>query len=104
MSDFHRILPCAASAASPSAKDKGWRLRLSRPDGENAMLVEEQVLPERVLRPDANRILATLGRVNLNTNEARWLRDQLNELIPIMERDDAALQARIDARKERERG
>ena len=99
MSDFHRILPCAAGAKSPNKADKGWRLRLSREDGESARLVEEQVLPERVMRPDANRVLATLGGMWLTTDEVRWLRDALAELHPIMEKQDADDQARIDARR-----
>ncbi len=99
MADYHRILPCAASQKSPSKEDKGWRLRLSREDGESAHLVEEQVLPERVMRPDANRILASLGEMWLTTDEVRWLRDVLAELHPIMEKQDADDQARIDARR-----
>jgi hypothetical protein len=97
-STFHRILPCAAGARSPNKLDKGWRLRLSYLDG-NAELAEEQVLPERVMRPDANRILATLGSVQLTTDEVAWLRDALAELRFVMDRQDAIDQAKVDARR-----
>jgi hypothetical protein len=101
VADFHRILPCIRAASSPAAVDKGWRLRVTRMDGENCDIVEEQVLPERALRPDAHRILATLGAITLTADEVRWLRDQLAELLPIMERQDADDQAKIDARRTR---
>jgi hypothetical protein len=96
--EFHRIKPCAAGATSPNKLDKGWRLRLSYTDG-NAELAEEQVLPERVMRPDAQRILATLGTVQLTTDEVAWLRDALAELWVVMDRQDSIDQAKIDARR-----
>lgn len=88
MSDFHRILPCAASAGSPNEKDRGWRFRLTREENDIARLVEEQVLPERVERIDAHRIIAKSANVSLTTEEVRWLRDALSELLPIMEADE----------------
>lgn len=96
--EFHRIKPCAAGATSPNKLDKGWRLRLSYLDG-NAELAEEQVLPERVMRPDANRVLATLGTVQLTTDEVAWLRDALAELWVVMDRQDSIDQAKVDARR-----
>lgn len=97
MADFHRIRPCEASQSAPKPIDRGWRIRLSRFDGDIAQLVEEQTLPERVERVDAHRVPNRLANIPLTTDEVRWLRDALSELLPIMEEDDATAQAEADA-------
>lgn len=81
MNEFCKILPCAAAAASPNPVDKGWRLRVTCDDGYSLELVEEQVLPERVTSPDARRVLARLGEVKLTPDEAKWLRDVIDEYL-----------------------
>jgi hypothetical protein len=73
-------------------------------DGENAELIEEQVLPERVMRPDANRIVSKGERIMLTTAEARWLLEALADLVPLMEADDAETQRKIDARRTSAKG
>lgn len=76
----------------------GWRLRIEREPGENAIISEERVLPERLERPDAQRV-EEADVIWLTTDEARWIRDALTELVPIMEAEDAHAQAAVDARK-----
>lgn len=89
MSDFHRILPCAVALAEKAEKDRGWRYRVSRDDGEGrAMLFEEQVWPEKLTDPKANHIRAERGRISIRVEEARWLRDTLDDLISAMEAED----------------
>lgn len=86
MSDFWRIRPCPISAAEKQFSDQGWRLHLSLGEDEgNATLAEEQVMPERVESHFANNIRATKGFVSLNLDEAKWLRDALDEVIARME-------------------
>lgn len=83
----HWILVDQAAAAAPRDIDRGWRLRVELPDDDGFVdVVEEQVLPERVMRPDANHVRASNGTVRLNLEEARWLRDRLDEVIPELER------------------
>ena len=62
-------------------KDKGWRLRLDKAKSDIAFLHEEKVLPERVDNPNAMRVIANDGTLQLNRKEAEWLRDALNELL-----------------------
>ena len=97
MSDFNRIRPCDASRTAPKEIDRGWRLRLTRLDGDIAHLVEEQVLPEKVERVDAHRILNRLANIPMTTDDVRWLRDACAELLAEMEADDANAQAEVDA-------
>jgi hypothetical protein len=89
MGDFHRIRPCNDSRNAPQEKDRGWRIRLTRFEDDIARLVEEQVLPEKVERVDAHRIVAKSGDISLTTEEVRWLRDSLSELLAVMEADEA---------------
>ena len=96
MSDFVRIRP--QDLPPHVKKHDGWRLRLLREDGENAELIEEQVLPERVARPDAHRIVEKGDRIMITTAEARWLLEVLTELVPQMEADDAEMQRQLDDR------
>lgn len=66
----------------PDEGGDGWRLHLYRGQGEsNMILVDEQVLPEKVTDPNAHRVLASMGRVMLTDAEARWLRDHLNKML-----------------------
>jgi hypothetical protein len=67
VSDFLRIRP-----ADPQAGDPGCRLRVVREEMGNIDVYDEQVLPERVLRPDANRV-TPLGHLTLTEDEAQWL-------------------------------
>lgn len=97
MTDFHRIRPCDAARAAPKEIDRGWRLRLTRFDGDIARLVEEQVLPEKVERVDAHRVRNTLANIPLTTDDVRWLRDACSELLSVMETEDASAQAELDA-------
>lgn len=85
MSEFVRIRP--HDLPPHVTKHDGWRLVVRREQGENAELIEEQVLPERVLRPDAVRVLDRGDRVMITTSEVRWLRDVFDELLVEMERD-----------------
>lgn len=90
----HWIRPCPNAAACPREIDQGWRLHVSFEDHEGYVEVtEEQVLPEKVRRPDANRVRATNGTLRLNPDEAKWLIDTLTELLP-------TLDARYHGRKE----
>lgn len=75
MSDFIRILP-----ADPKAGDPGCRLRVVRDGLGNIDVFDEQTLPERVMRPDANRVTA-LGWLQLTEDEAAWLCDVLAEAL-----------------------
>lgn len=87
MADFHRILPCTIALIEKNEKDRGWRYRVSREDGEmRGEIVEEQVWPEKVSDPKANHVRSQRGRVGVRLEEARWIRDALNELIADMER------------------
>ena len=63
--------------------DPGWRLRLDKQKGDVAFLVEEQVLPERVDNPNANRIIAQNSHSMLTRAEATWLRDALIEMLEL---------------------
>lgn len=93
MSRYVAILVDEASARCPQPIDRGWRLRVEYdPDYSGRVaIVEEQVLPECVLKIDANRIRAENGRVELDLDEARWMRDQLSLVIERMARDDEEL-------------
>lgn len=101
MGDFHRIRPCASSRNAPQEKDRGWRLRLTRFEDDIARLVEEQVLPEKVERVDAHRIIARTANIPMTTDDVRWLRNALSELLVEMERDDEATNADLRLINER---
>ncbi len=80
---FVRILADASEARARNAnvKDRGWRLRLIRGDGEgNAHLYEEQVFPERVHRIDAQHF-RDQREILLTPDEQVWLRDTLAEML-----------------------
>jgi hypothetical protein len=56
----------------------GYRLHVFRNEGDTLILLaREQVLPEKIRDPRANRVISS-KRIWLATHEARWLRDQLN--------------------------
>ncbi len=61
----------------------GWRFRIEQEPGENAELVEEQVLPERV-NTTAYRVLATGGHHWLTKADVKWLHETLGELLAYM--------------------
>lgn len=83
----HWILVDENARASKHPDDQGWRLHVDLPDDEGYFdLVEEQVLPERVERADANRIRRSNGIVRLNLDEARWLNALLVQIIPELAR------------------
>jgi hypothetical protein len=90
----HWIRPCPNAAACKHERDQGWRLHVSFEDDEGYLeVVEEQVLPERVTRADANHIRASNGHIRLNPDECRWLIERLTEIMP-------TLDARYHGRKE----
>lgn len=62
-------------------QDPGWRLRLEKQKGDVAFFFEEQVLPERVDNPEANRIIDQHSHMMLTRPEAEWLRDALTEML-----------------------
>jgi hypothetical protein len=85
---YYAIRPCPISAACANDNERGWRLVVQYERGSgSAYFSEEQVLPERVRRIDANRVLADNGRIGLNLDEAIWLRAQLDDLIPLLAED-----------------
>jgi hypothetical protein len=82
----HWIRPCPNAAACPKEIDQGWRLHVSFEDDEGYLeVVEEQVLPEKVARADANHIRATNGHIRLNPDECKWLIDTLTALLPTLD-------------------
>jgi hypothetical protein len=83
---FARIRPCDDNARSGEA----WRLHLQRdPDFGPSVLVSERVLPEKVFDPGAHRVIASGGRVTMTSAEVRWLRRALDELIDVLDEEDA---------------
>jgi hypothetical protein len=73
---FVRVLPAGPGAAP------GSRLRLERPEGEGLIdLVDEIVWPEQVSNPNSNHIRETRDALILTTDDARWLREALGELL-----------------------
>lgn len=78
-------------------KDPGARIRLEYdPDWGNAILSDEDVHPEQVSNPDARHV-TVLDSLDLTTTGMRWLATATAELAAIMERQDAADQAEVDA-------
>lgn len=78
--EFCRIRPQDHTAKTP-AKEKGWRLRILRLEGENnAVLYDEQTFPERVNNPNASHFKHQT-RIMMTSAEQRWLRDTLTELL-----------------------
>ncbi len=59
----------------------GWRLHLRRAEDELAHLVDEQVLPEKVLDPDANWHGDDYSIIWLKRTEAEWLHKSLGEML-----------------------
>jgi len=79
MTEFVRIHP---QMMTPHQKaPDGWRLVLRRPEDENAELLEEQVLPECVMKPDAQVVLDERDRIMLTTCETEWLLNALGEML-----------------------
>lgn len=79
----HWILVDENARASKHPDDQGWRLHVEMADDEGYIdLVEEQVLPERVERADANRIRNSNGIVRLSLDEMRWLNALFVQIIP----------------------
>lgn len=67
------------------AKDPCARLRLDYdPDFGNAILADENTLPEESNNPDTNRI-ETLASMQLTTACVRWLHEASGELLAQME-------------------
>jgi hypothetical protein len=62
-------------------KPDGWRLVLRQEPGENAEIAEEQVLPECVMKPDAQVVLDERDAIMLTTAEAEWLYNALGEML-----------------------
>ena len=60
---------------------EGNRLRLDKVKGELVELFEEEVLPERIDNPNANRVINRHAQLSLTRVEAEWLRDSLVELL-----------------------
>jgi len=69
--------------------DPGYRLHVYREPFENTILAEEQVLPEKVRDPKANRVIAS-KRLTLKRDEVRWVRDQLTAVLEMIDREHAA--------------
>lgn len=61
-------------------KDPGMRLHLYHADGQLTVFAEEQVLPEKVTDPNANRVIETKC-IPMTQREVRWLHEQLTELV-----------------------
>lgn len=71
-------------ALKPDLSDPGARLRIELEDDEDmAMLVEEYVLPERVLVPHPVRS-NRLSHIWLRPDDIRWLIKSLTELLQQM--------------------
>lgn len=87
MGDFIRIRPQDMPKHMAGKPHDGWRLVVRRAEGENAELIEEQVLPECVNKPNAQAVLDDRGGSWLTIAEVRWLRDVLSELLVEMEAD-----------------
>jgi hypothetical protein len=84
--ESHWLRPCPLAAAQKMERDQGWRLHVSMHDGEGYVeVVEEQVLPEKVERADANHVRTTNGALRLNPDECRWLIDTLTALMPTLD-------------------
>jgi hypothetical protein len=73
---FDRVLP----DLSAMGRAEGWRLHVFRESGEMTILAEEQVLPEKIDDPNANRVKNST-RIWLSRDEMLWLRDQFTELL-----------------------
>lgn len=71
-------------AVKPDSEQKEWpgrRLRILRMDQEDQILLfEETVLPEKVNLLNAYR-MRNHEQIILDKDDARWLRDRLNELL-----------------------
>lgn len=64
--------------------DPGYRLHVFREEHGLTWLAEEQVLPEKVHDPKANRVITT-KQFSLKATEVRWLRDRLTELLAVID-------------------
>jgi len=64
-------------------REPGWRLRVLQLMGDNVRVYDEQVLPERVSRHDAHRILNTVGDLILTLDDVRWLYNVLSEIMAL---------------------
>ncbi len=78
---------CIRPDPDPKA-DPGWRFRIDSEVQGLTVLVEEQVLPERVSRVDAYRIITTRGEMTLTPTDVVWLHATLGELLDEMRKAD----------------
>ncbi len=79
MSMFVRIHP---QIMTPHQKaPDGWRLVLRKETDENAEILEEQVLPECVLKLDAQVVVDHRDSIMLTTAESEWLYNALGEML-----------------------
>ena len=93
----HWLVVDEASMAAVDLDDRGWRLHIEIDHADDQAwidLTEEQVFPERVERVDTNHVRNSNGIVRLHLDDMRWLRARLDELIPVIERRDAACAAK----------
>lgn len=85
-------------------RDPTVRLRLEyNPDHGLANLACERTHLEQVNNPDARHV-DVLDDFDLTTREMRWLADAAAELAAIMERNDAEIQAELDAKRAQKQG
>ena len=65
----------------PVMRAQGYRLHLFRAEDESSIiLADEQVLPEKVEDPNANRVIKST-RIMMLRGEAEWLRDELTKML-----------------------
>ncbi len=80
-------------------KDPTARTRLDYdPDFGNAILSDENVLPEQADNPDPHHV-NVLATMQLTTACVRWLATQLTELADLMEKDLAEADERVLQRR-----
>ncbi len=68
--------------------DPGWRHRIDSEVQGLTRIIEERVLPERVNRVDAHRIIATRDGLTLTPADVAWLYGVLGELLDEMRKAD----------------
>lgn len=85
--------------AGPVDRGMASRLRVDfDPDFGDAILADENVLPEKVLDPDARRV-DTLASITLSLGQARFLAAALAEMVSEMETAIDRDQAWVDRRR-----
>lgn len=88
----HHVIDVVLPDTDPHG-EPGWRLHFVREPLSNATLAEEQVLPEKVADPWANRIIAR-KEIRLRTHEIDWLRDRLDDVGARLKQEYVALAVR----------